>query len=115
VSAEHGDDIDATYMKIFVVLFVLTVVEVGAAKLPMNKWLIGFTLLALAFFKAGLVAAFYMHLKFEGRLLYLVCSIPIVLVALLTLGLTPDVAHRVGATTRPGASPAPVASAGAHH
>lgn len=104
----HGAHAEPDYIKIFWWLFGLTAVEVAASYLPVNKWLMGFVLVSLAFFKAGLVAAFYMHLKFEGKLLYLVCCVPIVLVCVLTLGMVPDIANRVVATSKAaGAAQAP--------
>ena len=130
MSAHHDVSVERTYLKIFFVLFGLTILEVGITYIPIAKWALALVLITLAFTKAGLVAAFYMHLKMEGKLLYLVCATPIVLVTIMLCGLTPDVANRVGARTKqdapheaghaegspaPGASPAPAASPAAKH
>lgn len=96
----HDVAIERTYLKIFFVLFALTIAEVFITYVPMAKWALGLILLIMAFTKAGLVGAFYMHLKFEGKLLYVVCSTPVLLVCLMLLGMTPDVAKRVGAKTK---------------
>jgi cytochrome c oxidase subunit 4 len=55
------------YMAIFWWLFGTTIVEVGYSflKIPQATLIIG--LVALAAFKATLVALFFMHLKFERR------------------------------------------------
>ena len=50
------------YLGVFVVLAVLTVVEVGVTYLPIPRVPI---LIPLALIKASLVALFYMHLKFD--------------------------------------------------
>jgi cytochrome c oxidase subunit 4 len=58
------------YLVVFVVLAVLTVVELGVASttgIPGTAALVAFVLLALA--KAALIALFYMHLRFETRVL----------------------------------------------
>ena len=117
MSADHGAHAEPDYIAIFWVLLILTLAEVLISYIPSSiiaRWAIGFLLVAMAFFKAGLVAAFYMHLKFEGKLLYFVAGLPILLVAVLTAGLTPDVARRVGATTRQDAPASPASAAPEH-
>lgn len=100
MSAHHDVAIERTYLKIFFVLFALTIIEVFITYIPMAKWALALILLILAFTKAGLVGAFYMHLKMEGKLLYVVCGAPILLVCLILVGMTPDIARRVGAKTK---------------
>jgi caa(3)-type oxidase subunit IV len=58
-----------TYVLVFVALAVLTAIEVGVTYLPVPRALI---LVPLAFVKAGLVALFYMHLKYDRRVFGLV-------------------------------------------
>lgn len=91
------------YLKVFWWLFGLTLIEVGISFIPATILTRGMSvacLIALAFSKAGLVAAYYMHLKFEGWLLYAVCAPPLLLVTMLFFGLLPDIAYRIGARTR---------------
>lgn len=58
------------YMIIFVVLFVLTVLEVAVAQIPgISKTLLGIALVSMALTKAACVAFFYMHLKHETKIL----------------------------------------------
>ena len=90
------------YIKIWVVLMVLTVLEVAAAYLPglnMTREVEGIhyitiaLLLGMAFVKAGLVAAYFMHLKFEQKNFVLIVSFPLVLACVLVILLLPDVAY----------------------
>lgn len=75
------------YYLIWFLLFVLTMVEVGVAylsALPRNLLIL--ILLALALWKAALVAMYYMHLKYERLRLILLASAPIPLAIILVLG-----------------------------
>ena len=83
---------EPNYIAIWVALVVLTLLEVGFSYTTgMSKFAMATVLVALAFVKAGLVALWYMHLKFEGWLIYLVCAVPIVLVGVLMGGAATDV------------------------
>ncbi|MBI3740741.1 MAG: cytochrome C oxidase subunit IV family protein [Chloroflexi bacterium] len=72
------------YLRIFVFLAVLTAVEVFAAFSIATPWLRVSFLLLLALSKAGLVAAYYMHLRFDKIAFRVIAFGPLVLVALLT-------------------------------
>jgi cytochrome c oxidase subunit IV len=78
------------YMGVFAALFIFTVLEVFVAFLPVSKGLLIFSLVALAATKAILVALFYMHLKFEGRLIYGIVLTPLILAVVLTLAILQD-------------------------
>jgi cytochrome c oxidase subunit 4 len=78
------------YMRIFWCLAVLTGLEVGATFLPIGKWAIGTLLVGMALSKAALVAAYFMHLKFERRTLSLIAVTPLCICALLVFMLLPD-------------------------
>jgi len=52
-----------------------------------------FLLLGMAFVKAGLVAAYFMHLKFEQKNFVMIVSFPLVLACVLVILLLPDVAY----------------------
>ena len=68
------------YLIIFVVLFVLTVIEVGVAKMPaLGKGLMMSALILLAITKAAVVALYYMHLKHETRILRVTVAIPLMM------------------------------------
>ena len=64
-----GEHKHPNYMAIFWTLAILTVVELGVVFLPFGKFANGTMLCALALAKAAIVAAYFMHLRFETRTL----------------------------------------------
>ena len=89
----------APYLKVFWSLLVLTVLEYGYAKMLEGK--ISFAtlvagLMVLAVTKAFLVGLYFMHLKFEGRWIYLMLVPVGFLAVVVVLGLTPDIAAHHG-------------------
>jgi cytochrome c oxidase subunit 4 len=78
------------YWLVWLYLFILTVVEIAVIFLPVAKVLIVIALVSLALVKATLVAAYFMHLRFEVRTLALIALTPIFLGALLIFILIPD-------------------------
>ena len=79
------------YIKIFIILSVLTVIEVGITFLGLPKMLLATLLVIFAVWKAALVAMHFMHLKFEKRTLTIVALVPFVLCVFLILMLLPDI------------------------
>ena len=94
---EHGHtevnphhDID--YGKVFIALVVLTIVTVAVAMHRFEVEIVNVLLaLAVASVKGALVALYFMHLKFEGKLIYLIFIVPLCLCVLLICALIPDV------------------------
>lgn len=80
-----------SYMAIFAWLGVLTAAEIGVTFLPLPKPLMAVMLVSMALAKAVMVAAYFMHLKFEKRTLAVIAVIPLVLCVFLTLMLVPDI------------------------
>src|SRR5213078_3885214 len=78
------------YMAIFWILAVLTVVEIAVVFLPFGKIVNGTMLCVLAVTKAALVAAYFMHLKFETRTLALIAVTPLTIATLLVFVILPD-------------------------
>ena len=78
------------YMAIFWYLAVLTVVEIAVIFMPVGKLTIGVLLCALAVTKAGLVAMYFMHLRFETRTLGLIAVTPLAIATLLVFLILPD-------------------------
>jgi len=80
------------YYAIFATLVVLTIVTVAVAfvhiESELTKVLVA---LLIASIKASCVAFFFMHLKFEGKLIYMIFVVPLLLCVLLTVALIPDV------------------------
>ncbi len=73
------------YIGIFVALTVLTVIEVAVAYAPIVRGPKILGLVAMAITKALLVALYYMHLKFDKRLVILVALMPFVLISIVCL------------------------------
>lgn len=100
-AGDHVDDAVHThqhppYMRIFYILLALTVIEVGTtgvinpyiglpASLAIPRPYSIVWLLALSAIKAGLVAAYYMHLKYDKRLYSLVIGGPLAFAAVFVL------------------------------
>jgi caa(3)-type oxidase subunit IV len=70
------------YVVVFVVLTVLTALELGIKYLSISRTAMITGLIGLALSKAICVAMFYMHLKTETRSLKLVIGIPMMFPAL---------------------------------
>ena len=70
------------YIVIFVVLTVLTGIEVAMKYMPIGRSILIGGLIALALAKATCVALFYMHLKSETRSLKMVVGLPMLFPAL---------------------------------
>jgi len=84
------------YLVIFVVLAVLTVLEVAVAKVPgISRRLVGLALVGLALTKAGFVALYYMHLKSETRVLKMTVAIPMAAPTIYALVLISEAAWRL--------------------
>lgn len=79
------------YLLVFLLLIMLTVVTVVVAfKRFDNEWYNLGVALLVASVKALLVAYFFMHLKFEGRLIKLTLFFPLLLCVIMIAGLVPD-------------------------
>ena len=82
------------YLMIFLVLVVLTIVTVAVALHRFESEMINLLLAMLvASVKAACVALYFMHLKFEGKLIYLILIVPLILCVILCCALIPDIAH----------------------
>ena len=73
------------YMIVFAVLAVLTVLEVLFAFTGLPKMWLALGLIAMALWKAVLVAMYYMHLRFEPKRLWLLALSPIPLAIILVV------------------------------
>ena len=80
------------YYLIFALLVALTILTVLVAFHRFESEVVNLLLaLLVAAIKASLVALFFMHLKFEGKLIYTIFIVPLMLCVLLTVALIPDV------------------------
>ncbi|OGW84579.1 MAG: hypothetical protein A3C35_05215 [Omnitrophica bacterium RIFCSPHIGHO2_02_FULL_46_11] len=73
------------YAAIFWALFILTIFEIAIANMPFAKVAVVLLLVFLAIVKASLVALFYMHLKFEKFIIYVIVLFPLFLAVVLTV------------------------------
>ena len=81
--AEHTEHKEPPYFLIWVVLLVLTLAEVGYAFLELPQFWLAAGLIAMALWKAALVALYYMHLRFEPQRLWILAASPLPLVVIL--------------------------------
>ena len=81
------------YLGVWVWLAALMLLSVFASYLPAPAVLVLGVILTLSLIKAILVAVYYMHLKFEPRILLLVVICPLVLAGVLVFGVLPDSAQ----------------------
>lgn len=76
------------YYFIWLLLLVLTVVEVGMADLSaLPRAVLVLVLVGLAIWKVTLVAMYFMHLKFERLRVILLATAPVPLAVILVLGI----------------------------
>ena len=78
-------------IKIFLRLAVLTAAEVGVVYLDLPSTILAALLVGTAVVKAILVASFFMHLKFEGKLILSMVGGTMLVAAFYLLMLWPDI------------------------
>jgi cytochrome c oxidase subunit 4 len=81
----HPPEKKRPYIQVFIGLAVLTAVEVGVSALEIDKTFQIIVLLLLAASKAALVAMFFMHLRYDHRVLSIVGGFPLILVLVMLL------------------------------
>src|SRR5436305_5739196 len=80
------------YFAIFGILVFLTIVTVGVAFLHIEQeWIKVLLALTIASIKATFVALFFMHLKFESKLIYFILIVPLTFTVVLIFALIPDI------------------------
>ena len=80
-----------TYLAIYGWLIGLTILEVGVVLAGWPQGAIVTLLVATALAKALLIALYFMHLKFDRPIVWLLPGIPVVLGIVFVLALFPDV------------------------
>jgi cytochrome c oxidase subunit IV len=82
------------YVLIFFALVALTIITVLVALKRFDNEVVNLLLaMFVAAIKATLVAMFFMHLKFEGKLIYLILIVPLILCVILIAALIPDIVY----------------------
>jgi len=86
-AGEQAHPTASTYLRVFGILFVVTLIEVGVFYVPAFHPIMAPLLLSLSAFKFALVVMFYMHLKQDSKLFTFVFGGPLLLAAAVMLGL----------------------------
>src|SRR3954466_13451535 len=98
---EHAESHVRIYLKVFLALLIFTILEYFYAKFAsrfqFHIALLILGLMSLAIIKAALVGMYFMHLKFEGRWVYLMLIPAGILAMVFITALTPDIALQPGA------------------
>lgn len=84
---EHAHPTAATYIRVAVILTVLTVLEVGVFYAPPFHPFLVPALLTLSALKFAIVVMFYMHLKMDSRFFTFLFGGPLLLAGAVMLGL----------------------------
>lgn len=77
-----------SYVYVFIVLAIITGVEIILATVSLSRQVLTITFLALSLAKAALVAAFFMHLRSDSKLytyIFILPAVMFILFALLTV------------------------------
>jgi cytochrome c oxidase subunit 4 len=82
---EEQEHAPPRYILIWVILLVLTLAEVGYAFMDLPKIWLAIGLVAMALWKALLVALYYMHLRYEPKRLWVLAASPLPLAVILVL------------------------------
>src|SRR5260370_207293 len=90
----HEAHPEPNYIAIFIYLAALTGIELLVYAMSFPSLIKIGLLVALAMAKAVLVAMYFMHLSFERKGLWIIASIPMILVAFCYLMLRPDLSAR---------------------
>jgi caa(3)-type oxidase subunit IV len=81
------------YVAVWAWLVLLLVVSLAVVYLPFSQTITVSMIFIVAAVKAFLVAANYMHLRFEKRLIHAIALVPVVLFVILTIALLPDIVY----------------------
>ncbi|MEO0139005.1 MAG: cytochrome C oxidase subunit IV family protein [candidate division WOR-3 bacterium] len=84
------------YLAVAIALYILTFITVWAAGIDLGKITNTIIALSIASVKASLVALFFMHLKYESKLLWFMITIPLLLLLILLALPIIDVLTRAG-------------------
>ncbi len=96
VARPQGEQVGAvhapirTYLTVWGWLFVLSAIAYFVDIIHLTGWLKVVLLTVLALMKAGLIMAFFMHLRFERLTLVYAIVAPLILLVAMLVGLVPD-------------------------
>lgn len=81
------------YTAVWAWLVLLLFISVATVYLPFSQALTVAFIFVVAVVKSGLVAVYFMHLKFEESLVRYIAIIPVLLFIIMTLTLIPDIVY----------------------
>ncbi len=81
------------YVAIWAWLLLLLFVSVIAVYLPFSQGLTVSFIFIVAAVKAGMVGMYFMHLKFEERLVRYIAIVPVILFLIMLVSLIPDTVY----------------------
>jgi cytochrome c oxidase subunit 4 len=81
---------EPNYMGVWFWLLVLTILEIVVALMSLTPLAKGILLVVMALIKAGLVALYFMHLRFERVTLGVIVLTPLIICVFLVFMLLPD-------------------------
>jgi cytochrome c oxidase subunit 4 len=84
---EHPHPTAGTYIRVAVILTLLTVIEVGVFYVPVFHPVLAPVLLSLSAVKFAIVVMFYMHLKMDSKFFTFLFGGPLLLAGVVMLGL----------------------------
>ena len=84
--SEHAESHAGLFMKVWIALLVLTLIEVFLAYIQIAKVAMITILMALSLVKAGMIMAYFMHLKFDKPALSWILVVPLVACLLIMVG-----------------------------
>lgn len=105
-AGHHHGPAYKTYWAVFVWLLLLTFLTVAVSWIRNLPAPVAVTLaFMIAISKASIVAAFFMHLKYDSNVLKIICTVPAMLTLVIIIALMPDVGmHPPGAAGSPEAA-----------
>lgn len=89
------------YFAVFGWLAALTVLEILSAASPISRIALILVLVATALSKALLIVLYFMHLRFESPLVWILPAVPVALAIFFVLMLFPDVVYHLAAVFVP--------------
>ena len=112
--AEHAHPGFSTYIKIAIILTIITSVEVAVYYIEALRPFLVPALIVMSIAKFAMVVGYFMHLKFDPRLLTGLFVFGLALAFAVFIGLA-TLFHYAGNTVREGGSSVPAATGGSGH
>jgi cytochrome c oxidase subunit IV len=95
MSAEAHAHPQPNYMMVFYALFGLTIAEVAVTGFGLGQEVLIIILLVMAFVKAAMVAAYFMHLRYDNIVLSIIAVVPLILACIAIAVLSYEYTHDI--------------------